>query len=97
MAGNGSDVAAVLARLRASWRPHRRHPPGSIDLGLAILGATALPGTCHTLDQIAAYCDCAPERIRQIEQKALRKLRRRFHRKSDTLAREIMEEFLRVR
>ena len=45
----------------------------NIDLGLAILASTSEPP--HTYQTIAAYCGCSRQRIQQIEQKALRKLR----------------------
>jgi len=46
-----------------------------IDLGLAILSATR-QGERLTPTEIAAYCDCTPGRIRQIENRALARLRR---------------------
>jgi hypothetical protein len=46
-----------------------------IDLGLDILRATR-PGEQLSPVEIAAYCDCTPGRIRQIERKALARLRR---------------------
>jgi DNA-directed RNA polymerase specialized sigma24 family protein len=46
-----------------------------IDLGLAILSATR-PGKQLSCAEIAAYCDCTPEAIRHVEQKALARLRR---------------------
>ena len=49
-----------------------------IDLGLALLSVLLLPGEWLTLDDIAAWCDCSRERIRQIEESALRKVRRRL-------------------
>lgn len=45
-----------------------------IDLGLAILAATR-PGERLTCAEIAAYCNCCPERINQIEHTALERLR----------------------
>ena len=52
-------------------------PKGRIDLGLAICAATRR-GMLE-LDEIAAYADCSGELIRQIEARALRKLRTRCH------------------
>ena len=50
----------------------------NIDLGLAILASTSEPP--HTAKTIAAYCGCSRQRIQQIEQKALRKLRATLYR-----------------
>ena len=50
----------------------------NIDLGLAILASTSQPP--HTSRTIAAYCGCSRQRIQQIEQKALRKLRAALYR-----------------
>jgi DNA-directed RNA polymerase sigma subunit (sigma70/sigma32) len=47
----------------------------SIDLGLAISSLHSHHGVPKTCDEIAAYCGCSWQRISQIEQKALRKLR----------------------
>jgi DNA-directed RNA polymerase sigma subunit (sigma70/sigma32) len=49
-----------------------------IDLGLDILRATR-PGE-HTCEEIAAYADLTPNRVRQIERAALAKLRRELSR-----------------
>ena len=46
-----------------------------IDLGLALLSFYAEPGEQYGYDEIAEWCDCTPEFIRQIEQRALKKLR----------------------
>jgi DNA-directed RNA polymerase sigma subunit (sigma70/sigma32) len=56
-------------------RPARN---ANIDLGLAILASTSEPP--HTCKTIAAYCGCSRQRIQQIEQKALRKLRATLYR-----------------
>ena len=50
----------------------------NIDLGLAILASTSEPP--HTAQTIAAYCGCSRQRIQQIEQKTLRKLRAALYR-----------------
>jgi len=49
-----------------------------IDLGLAISGATMMPGQVRSHEEIAAFCDCSRERIFQIEKQAMRKLRHRL-------------------
>ena len=59
----------------------------NIDLGLAILASTSEPP--HTAQTIAAYCGCSRQRIQQIEQKALRKLRATLD--SDKILREAFE------
>ena len=59
----------------------------NIDLGLAILASTSEPS--HTYRTIAAYCGCSRQRIQQIEQKALRKLRAALYR--DRILREAFE------
>ncbi len=50
----------------------------AIDLGLAIMSYDSLPRQDYTLVEIAAFCNCSPQRSRQIEQQALRKLRHRL-------------------
>ena len=59
----------------------------NIDLGLAILASTNEPP--HTCQTIAAYCGCSRQRIQQIEQKALRKLRATLD--GDKILREAFE------
>src|SRR5262245_50853771 len=56
----------------------RAHPDINIELGLAVSALTMLPGETRTLEEIAAYCNCSRERIRQIEFRALRKMRIRL-------------------
>lgn len=46
----------------------------SIDIGLAVLCAIK-PGVPLSRSAIASACDCSEERIREIEERALRKLR----------------------
>jgi len=46
----------------------------SIDVGLAVLCAIK-PGVPMTREAIASACDCSEQRIYEIEQRALRKLR----------------------
>ncbi len=54
----------MKGRAQRHWNP---------DLGLAILAATSVPP--HNREEIAAYMGISRERVRQIEEKALRKLR----------------------
>jgi len=51
-----------------------------IDLGLAISGATLLPGQQRSLVELAAYCDCSKQMIHIIEKQALRKIRKAYFR-----------------
>lgn len=46
-----------------------------IDLGLDLLSIFE-PGTPHTLEEIAAWCDCSVQAVALMERKALNKLRR---------------------
>lgn len=46
-----------------------------IDLGLALLAAIAIPEVGYSQTEIAAWAGCSQQRIKQIEYKALRKLR----------------------
>lgn len=50
-----------------------------IDLGLAILSALRKPNQTLTSHDIAAWCDCTGQAIRQIEARALRRLRNRLN------------------
>lgn len=59
-----------------------------VDLGLDLLARRAMPGAAYSHTEIAAWCGCSAERIRQIERRALRKVRARF---KD--AREFLEFF----
>lgn len=47
-----------------------------IDLGLAILAVLRQPAVRYTVREIAAWCDCSPTTIINIEQRALRKIRK---------------------
>jgi hypothetical protein len=46
-----------------------------IDLGLEILRVVKRPGQRLSIYDIAAFCDCAPQLIQQIEARALAKVR----------------------
>ncbi len=54
----------MKGRKNQHWNP---------DLGLAILAATSVPP--HSCDEIAAYMGVSRQRVDQITQRALRKLR----------------------
>ena len=62
------------------WSVPRHGPEKSarIDLGLALLSSVALPGVRYSHAEIAAWCGCLDVSIIMIEQKALRKLRKRL-------------------
>jgi len=86
----GDSLGGMTPRLFVSWRgaisaqkdstgmKGRLARNANIDLGLAILASTSEPP--HTSRTIAAYCGCSRQRIQQIEQKALRKLRAALYR-----------------
>ncbi len=60
------------------------------DLGLAILAATSEPP--HTRQMIGAYMGITSERVRQIEEKALRRLRAALYRDKEVGV-ELKESF----
>ena len=68
--------------------PCRRHGNWNPDLGLAILAATTTPP--HGLREIAAYMGLSWQRVWQIEQTALRKLRIQLYR-DKRLKKELLE------
>lgn len=47
-----------------------------IDLGLALLAARAKRGEQFSVDEMAAWCDCNPNTILNIQAKAMAKVRR---------------------
>ena len=66
------------------WKIEKKDKPNRkltsserIGLGLALM-RRRFPCERLTLQQMADYCDCSKERIRQIEEQALRKLRGRL-------------------
>lgn len=67
-----------------------------IDLGLALLSTYLEPGVGLTQQDIAAWCDCNPGRIGQIERSALAKLRKRLLSESNEnkLLKEVLEDYL---
>ena len=56
-----------------------------IALGLAISAATMKPGARRSAEELAAYCQCSTQRIRQIEKGAILKLRFRLAKSPDVL------------
>ena len=46
------------------------------DLGLAVLSATREPGRRYTCEDIADFCDVAPQTVRNIEARAMLKVRK---------------------
>lgn len=50
----------------------------NIDLGLAVLSVVNTGHQRMTLEDIADVCECSIERVRQIEERALKKLRARL-------------------
>jgi hypothetical protein len=63
----------------------------SIDLGLEILLAIRPPGEVVTVEAMADACDCSPQRIMQLQARALRNLRRELKRQGIDLA-DVMHE-----
>ncbi len=61
-----------------------------IDLGLSLLACLLKPGETLTSHDIAAWCGCSRAAIQAIEDRALRKLRRRLF--ATTTDRELAEE-----
>lgn len=59
-------------------RGKRKSRQEDMDLGLAILSCLAIPGVPLTQQDIAAFAGCTRQRIEQIENGALRKLRIRL-------------------
>jgi DNA-directed RNA polymerase sigma subunit (sigma70/sigma32) len=55
----------------------KKKPTANIDLGLAIIAARSCPP--HTHEELAAYCGVSWQAIRNIEQRALKKLRLKLY------------------
>lgn len=53
----------------------------SIDIGLEILCRLARPGETLSQQQIADVCDCSRSMIKEIENKALKKVKRNIDKK----------------
>lgn len=73
------DPKAGLVRLKKSR---------AMDENLRVMMAFASPGWTYTLDDIAEVIGCSKERVRQIQDSALRKLRRR----TDFLKKELKKQ-----
>ena len=73
------DPEAGLIRLKKSR---------AMDENLKVMLAFASPGWTYTLDDIAECIGCSKERVRQIQDSALRKLRRR----TDFLKKELNKQ-----
>lgn len=50
-----------------------------IDLGLAVLGAIVPPGVELTLEEIGVVCGCSKESVRLIQNRALKRIRKRLY------------------
>ena len=48
----------------------------NIDLGLAVVSTVTERGVCWSLEDLAQVCECSTEAIRQLEKRALAKLKR---------------------
>ncbi len=68
-----------------------------IDLGLGILSALAILGTCYTQEEIAAFAGCTKWAISLIEQSALKKLRYRLFVIKDPVLEELVQSLVRPR
>jgi len=73
------DPEAGLIRLKKSR---------AMDENLRVMMAFASPGWTYTLDDIAECIGCSKERVRQIQNSALRKLRKR----TDYLKKELRKQ-----
>lgn len=67
-----------------------------IDLGLAVSRLSLQPGQRRTLKEIAAYCECTKEGIRQIENNAILKLRARLQKLLGTDFQDHFKDFLKA-
>ena len=71
------SISAFLKRNGVEVKNNNKKT-AEIDLGLALLSTVCNPGVELTLEDIAAWCNCSRERIRQIEEIALRKMRKKL-------------------
>ncbi len=79
----GSDVSSVDAMRRSLEQLEEGGHAGRsgnsyIDLGLSLLTCLRKPGETLTAHDIAAWCGCSRAAIQAIEERALRKVRRRL-------------------
>lgn len=68
--------------------PHE--PKEECCLGIAVAHALTAPGQVRTCEEIAAFAGCTKQAIHVIEQKALRKLRRRLLFRNDPVLHELL-------
>ena len=79
----GSDVSSIDAMRRSLEQLEEGGHTGRsgnsyIDLGLSLLACLRKPGEILTAHDIAAWCGCSRAAIQAIEERALRKVRRRL-------------------
>lgn len=65
----------VRGRYKPSTKRLGSRPLAEVNDKIRELFATAVPGKCYTLEEIGDYAGITKERVRQIEMKALKKLR----------------------
>lgn len=93
------DCLIELARRSRSRKTEVERLPAAekrqrLDLGLALLQLVCIPNVPLTCDDIALWCGCSWQRIWQIEQRALRKLRKKLSQATDHEARDAVREIL---
>ena len=100
----GSDVSSIDAMRRSLEQLEEgghvgRSGNSYIDLGLSLLACLCKPGETLTAHDIAAWCGCSRAAIQAIEERALRKVRRRLVETAHDreLAQELMEMLARNR
>lgn len=85
--GGKSELGRSVPRVERETR---------VSLGIALLHARAIPGVCYNQDEIAEWAGCTYQAICQIEDKAIRKLRRRIKYLDKSLA-DLFEELFESR
>ena len=75
LAGALTSMPVTMPAGEAEPKPE---PVSKQDMALRKLADEALPGRCHTLHEIADVMGITRERVRQIQQKALKKLHKRL-------------------
>jgi hypothetical protein len=63
----------------------------TIDLGLAIAGATLPPGQTRDTAELARYCGCTKQLIHTIEKRALAKIRTALAQRGITTTASILQ------